>query len=46
MGKIGIPDKILGKAGRLSAEEWQLMKKHPNYRVPAVLFPLFNSLRE
>jgi diguanylate cyclase (GGDEF)-like protein/PAS domain S-box-containing protein len=29
MGKIGIPDSILRKTGRLSAEEWMIMKKHP-----------------
>ena len=29
IGKIGIPDTLLGKAGQLSAGEWKLMKKHP-----------------
>ncbi len=29
VGKIGIPDSILLKPGRLSAEEWQIMKQHP-----------------
>jgi len=29
VGKIGIPDDILGKTSQLSAEEWRLMKKHP-----------------
>jgi putative nucleotidyltransferase with HDIG domain len=29
IGKIGIPDRVLGKAGRLTAHEWNLMKRHP-----------------
>jgi HD-GYP domain-containing protein (c-di-GMP phosphodiesterase class II) len=29
MGKIGIPDSILLKPGPLSAEEWIIMRAHP-----------------
>ena len=29
LGKIGVPEHILQKPGPLSAEEWVLMKKHP-----------------
>lgn len=29
IGKVGIPDHILLKPGRLSAEEFQIMKRHP-----------------
>lgn len=29
IGKIGIPDEVLGKPRQLSSEEWRLMKKHP-----------------
>ena len=29
VGKIGIPDAVLRKPGRLSPEEWEEMKKHP-----------------
>lgn len=30
IGKIGIPDSILIKPGKLDAEEWHLMKTHPD----------------
>ena len=29
IGKIGVPDKVLGKPGKLSAEEFAIIKKHP-----------------
>lgn len=31
IGKMGIPDDILRKAGPLNDEEWVVMKKHPVY---------------
>jgi HD-GYP domain-containing protein (c-di-GMP phosphodiesterase class II) len=31
IGKIGIPDSILNKPARLTGEEYDLMKKHPEY---------------
>ncbi len=30
VGKIGIPDAVLKKAGPLTAEEWQVMRQHPD----------------
>src|SRR3972149_2778197 len=34
LGKIGIPDKILHKRGKLSANEYQKIKKHPLIGAP------------
>ena len=31
MGKLGIPDRILLKPDKLTAEEWVIMRKHPVY---------------
>jgi HD-GYP domain-containing protein (c-di-GMP phosphodiesterase class II) len=31
IGKIGIPDRILFKPGPLSDDEWQVMRRHPEF---------------
>jgi PAS domain S-box-containing protein len=31
MGKLGIPDRVLLKPGKLTDEEWVIMRKHPQY---------------
>ncbi len=37
IGKVGIPDHILGKPGRLTEDEWQIMQTHSEigYRIAA-----------
>jgi len=31
VGKLGIPDAILPKPGKLTEEEWQVMRRHPEH---------------
>jgi PAS domain S-box-containing protein/putative nucleotidyltransferase with HDIG domain len=38
IGKMGVPDAILLKPGKLTEEEWSLMKKHPDHAL-AMLSP-------
>lgn len=36
IGKVAIPDNILLKAGKLTDEEFEIMKKHTNYGMKAI----------
>jgi HD-GYP domain-containing protein (c-di-GMP phosphodiesterase class II) len=52
VGKMGIPDDILRKPGKLTAQEWEIMKHHPlyaynilsqiDYLKPALDIPLYH----
>lgn len=45
IGKIGVPDSILKKPAKLTEEEYELMKKHPEYGWAIVrLFPGFEHI--
>ncbi len=54
MGKIGVPDTVLHKPGRLTAEEYEVMKRHPVLGVEivspvkelAVALPVINHHHE
>lgn len=41
VGKLGIPDSILLKPGKLDENEWKIMKLHPQYAYE--LLPLFHT---
>ncbi len=39
VGKIGIPESVLKKPGKLTPEEWEIMKQHPTIGAEKVLAP-------
>ncbi len=39
VGKIGIPENVLKKPGKLEGEEWEIMKQHPVIGAEKVLKP-------
>lgn len=39
VGKIGIPESVLKKPGKLNDEEWEIMKQHPTIGAEKVLEP-------
>ncbi len=39
VGKIGIPENVLKKSGKLENEEWEIMKQHPVIGAEKVLAP-------
>ncbi len=47
VGKIGIPDYILTKPGKLTDEEWEKMKEHPLKGAEIVsLLPFLNGVKD
>jgi diguanylate cyclase (GGDEF)-like protein/putative nucleotidyltransferase with HDIG domain len=49
IGKIGIPDKVLNKKGKLNEEDWRAIKAHPKLGVTIIrnipnLVPCVNSI--
>ncbi len=45
IGKIGIPENVLKKPGKLDDDEWEIMKQHPTIGAEKVLAPN-DALRE
>ena len=43
IGKIGIPESILSKEGKLNAKEWRIIKKHPSIGV-SIISPIMNPV--
>jgi putative nucleotidyltransferase with HDIG domain len=47
IGKIGVPDDILRKAGPLTSSEWMTMRRHPSYGARIIAgIPFLDSVAE
>jgi diguanylate cyclase (GGDEF)-like protein len=42
IGKIGIPDRVLTKAGKLNQREWEMMRQHPALSAE-IIKPLYDT---
>ncbi|MDD3594659.1 MAG: diguanylate cyclase [Candidatus Gastranaerophilales bacterium] len=45
VGKIGIPENVLGRQGKLEDDEWEIMRQHPVIGAEKVLAPV-EALRD
>lgn len=46
VGKVGVPDSILNKPGRLDEEEWHKIRQHPELGAQILEHPALADLRE
>jgi putative two-component system response regulator len=45
IGKIGVPKSVLNKQGKLEPDEWEAMKKHPEFGYN-ICYPLRKNLKQ
>ena len=47
VGKLGVPEQILNKPGRLDADEWAVMRKHPQIAMDLLKpLPSFDEIKD
>lgn len=47
VGKLGVPESILNKPGKLDAGEWEVMKQHPKIAMDLLkTLPSFNEIKD
>jgi len=47
VGKLGIPENILNKPGKLDPDEWEIMRKHPQIAMDLLKsLPSFDEIKE